>query len=177
MKRYLVFGLLVALMGGAVLWQFGGGGNAARFEAPDFVLNDLNGTSHSLAAYRGKVVFLNLWATWCPPCREEMPSMEKLHQKFAADGLVLLAVSEDEGPSQGVEAFTRSLGLTFPILLDPEGKLPGRYGVTGYPETFLIDRSGRIVQHIVGPEDWFSPEAQQQIATLLAQPATVGQPQ
>lgn len=176
MKRYVIFALLVALLAGAVLFQFGGGGGAARFEAPDFTLTDLSGASHTLSAYRGKVVFLNLWATWCPPCREEMPSMEKLHQRFASEGLVLLAVSEDEGPRDGIEIFVRSLGLTFPILLDPEGRLPGRFGVTGYPETFLIDRSGRIVQHIVGPADWFSPESQARIAELLAQPIVTAQP-
>lgn len=170
MKRFIVFATLVVALGGAVVLQFAGSGSSSRFEAPDFTLPDLRGQSHTLSAYRGKVVFLNLWATWCPPCRDEMPSMEKLHRRFADQGLVMLAVSQDEGPRAGVESFVRGLGLSFPILLDPEGRLPGRYGVTGYPETFLIDRNGRIVEHIVGPEDWFSEEAQQLIADMLAQP-------
>ncbi len=170
MKRFVVFATLVVALGGAVILQFAGGGGSSRFEAPDFSLPDLQGQSHTLSAYRGKVVFLNLWATWCPPCREEMPSMDRLYRRFADAGLVMLAVSQDEGSRAGVESFVRGLGLSFPVLLDPEGRLPGRYGVTGYPETFLIDRNGRIVEHIVGPEDWFSEEAQKLIADLLAQP-------
>ncbi len=96
--------------------------------------------------------------------------MNRLHERYARDGLVVLAVSEDEGPQADVAAFARGLGLRFPILLDPEGILPPRYGVTGYPETFLIDRSGRIVRHVVGPADWFSDGARAEIEALLRAP-------
>lgn len=96
--------------------------------------------------------------------------MERLHRTYGRRGLVILAVSEDEGDSAGVEAFAKSLDLTFPILLDPSGRLPGRYGVTGYPETFLIDRRGKIVDHTIGPADWFSPAFRARIERMLAEP-------
>ncbi len=167
MKRLLPLLLLVAALAAIVVVQLDGSGSRSGFQAPDFTLPDLGGTRHSLSAYRGKVVFLNIWATWCPPCREEMPSMNRLHRQYRDDGLVVLAVSEDEGATESVAAFARDLGLEFPILLDPAGELPPRYGVTGYPETFLIDKTGRIVRHIVGPADWFSASARSEIESLL----------
>lgn len=140
------------------------------FPAPDFRLPDLQGRPFRLADQRGKVVFLNLWATWCPPCRDEMPSMERLHRRLAGRDFVVVAVSEDDDEA-AVRAFANDLRLSFPVLLDREGKLPGRYGVTGYPETFLIDRQGEVVDHIIGPAEWDSPEAIEHILRLIeAQP-------
>jgi peroxiredoxin len=171
MRRLLPILLLGGALAVMVALQMQHSGSRAGFEAPGFSLPDLDGVTHDLASYRGKVVFLNVWATWCPPCREEMPSMNRLHERYAREGLVVLAVSQDEGPKEGVEAFARGLGLTFPILLDPEGVVPPRFGVTGYPETFLIDRAGRIVRHVVGPADWFSDGARAEIEALLRAPA------
>lgn len=170
MRRILPILLLGGTLAVIVAVQLSRTDSRSGFEAPDFALPDLDGRTHTLAEYRGKVVFLNIWATWCPPCREEMPSMNRLHERYAREGLVVLAVSEDEGPQADVEAFARGLGLRFPILLDPDGVLPPRYGVTGYPETFLIDRSGRIVRHVVGPADWFSDAARAEIEALLRAP-------
>jgi peroxiredoxin len=136
--------------------------------APDFAVTDLGGQAVRLSALRGKVVLLNLWTTWCAPCREEMPSMEKLWARLPRDGFVLLAVSQDEDGKRVVEPFVRQLGLSFPILLDPERQVGDRYGVWGYPETFLIDRNGYIVERIIGPRDWASPQSVAQIEALIA---------
>jgi peroxiredoxin len=143
---------------------------AAAYDAPDFSLPDLDGNTHTLSEYKGKVVFLNLWTTWCPPCRMEMPAMERLYRHLRHRDFVLLAVSADEGGRDAVAPFVEELGLTFPVLLDPEGKLSPRYGVTGYPETFVIDRDGKVVNHTVGPADWQSPEMVRYFEALLEKP-------
>jgi peroxiredoxin len=136
--------------------------------APDFSLTDLSGQAVRLSAYRGRVVLVNLWATWCPPCREEMPSMERLHQQMKDRGFVLLAVSEDEGGAQTVKSFVDQMKVTFPVLLDPQGEVGRKYGVWGFPESFLLDRDGRIVERVIGPRDWAAPAQIAQIETLLA---------
>jgi peroxiredoxin len=170
MKRWGVpFSLLLIALGAAFYYQQRQATGRAGFPAPDFSLRDLDGRVHRLSDFRGKVVFLNLWATWCPPCRMEMPSMERLHQRLRGKDFVLLAVSEDDAEAAAVQAFVQEMGLTFPILLDADGKLPPRYGVTGYPETFLIDRGGRVVNHTIGPEDWDSEAVYQFILQLLQQ--------
>lgn len=160
--------LAIALGFAAVYYQTRLGRLSAH-EAPDFALRDLAGREYRLADLRGKIVFLNVWATWCPPCREEMPSMEQLHRRLAGSDFVMLAVSEDAGGKKVVEPFVRELGVTFPVLLDPEGVVPRRYGVTGYPETFIIDREGRIIQHLRGPENWASDRVLDYFTRLLAQ--------
>jgi peroxiredoxin len=140
--------------------------------APDFSVPDLAGQTVRLSALRGKVVLLNLWTTWCPPCRDEMPSMERLHQQLRGRDFQLLAVSQDEDGRRVVEPFVRDMKLSFPVLVDPEHQVGERYGVWGYPETFLIDREGRIVERVIGPRDWSSPESVAQIERLLAAPVT-----
>jgi peroxiredoxin len=127
--------------------------------APEFSLADLDGRAVRLANYKGRVVFLNVWATWCPPCREEMPAMEALYEKLRGPDFEMLAVSADEGGKAVVEPFVRNGKLTFPVLLDPDGQIGMRYGVTGFPETFVIDRNGRVVSHTLGPREWSSPES------------------
>lgn len=136
--------------------------------APDFAVPDLAGQAVRLSALRGKVVVLNLWTTWCPPCREEMPSMERLYQKLGPQGLVLLAVSQDDGGQAVVEPFVKGMGLTFPVLVDPEHQVGSAYGVWGYPETFIIDREGRIAERVIGPRTWDSPTQIEALERLLA---------
>jgi peroxiredoxin len=138
--------------------------------APDFAVPDLDGQAVRLSAYRGRVVLVNLWATWCPPCREEMPSMERLHQRLKDKGFVLLAVSEDEGGAAGVRAFVEQMKVTFPVLLDPDGEVGRKYEVWGFPESFLLDRGGRVVERVIGPRDWSSPQQIARIEALLAAP-------
>jgi len=140
------------------------------YEAPDFSLPDLNGKTHTLSEYKGKVIFLNLWTTWCPPCRMEMPAMERLYRRLRDRDFVMLAVSADEAGKEAVAPFVEELGLTFPILLDPEGRLSPRYGVTGYPETFVINREGKVVEHMIGPADWQSEEMVGFFESLLDEP-------
>jgi len=138
--------------------------------APDFAVPDLSGQAVRLSGLRGQVVLLNLWTTWCPPCREEMPSMERLYQRLRDRGFVLLAVSQDEGGKAAVAPFVRDLGLTFPVLVDPEHQVGDRYQVWGYPESFIIDREGRVVERVIGPRDWTSPEQVAAFERLLETP-------
>ena len=127
--------------------------------APDFTLPDLDGNRVSLSDYEGKVVLLNIWATWCPPCVEEMPSMEKLHQELKNESFEILAVSIDSTETQVVTAFMEKHKLSFHALTDPKGTTKNLYQTTGVPESLIIDKSGRIVEKIIGPRDWASPEA------------------
>jgi cytochrome c biogenesis protein CcmG/thiol:disulfide interchange protein DsbE len=142
--------------------------------APDFAAPDLAGQAVRLSGQRGKVVLVNLWATWCPPCREEMPSMERLHQELKDRGFVLLAVSQDETGAEAVKAFVDQMKVTFPVLLDPQGDVGKKFGVWGYPESFLVDREGRIVERVIGPRDWASPTQIARIEALLAAPTIDG---
>jgi peroxiredoxin len=136
--------------------------------APDFALTDLSGQAVRLSAYRGRVVLVNLWATWCPPCRDEMPSMERLHQTLKDRGFVLLAVSQDDGGAAVVKPFVEQMKVTFSVLVDPDGEVGRKYGVWGYPESFLVDREGRIVERVIGPRDWASAVQVARIEALLA---------
>ncbi len=137
--------------------------------APDFAAPDLAGQAVRLSALRGQVVLVNLWTTWCPPCREEMPSMERLWEQLRGRDFKLLAVSQDEDGRRVVEPFVQEMRLSFPVLLDPEHQVGDRYGVWGYPETFVIDRSGRIVERVIGPRDWASPASIAALERLLAE--------
>lgn len=100
--------------------------------------------------------------------------MELLHRRLQGRGFIMLAVSEDDGERSAVRAFVDEMKLTFPVLLDPEGTLPPRYGVTGYPETFVIDRNGHVVEHFIGPEDWATEEAFRFFSGLLDEAAAAG---
>jgi len=144
----------------------------ARHDAPEFVSENLHGGSTALADYRGKLVLLNFWATWCMPCREEMPGMESLWQKYKDQGLIVLAISNDEGSKKRVETFFKMFDLSFPVLLDPDSKVSDLYKVSSMPTSFLIDGNGKIISRIVGTEEWFSPEAIQLVENLLSQSMT-----
>jgi peroxiredoxin len=136
--------------------------------AADFSLESLNGRKVSLSNLRGKVVFLNIWATWCPPCREEMPSMETLYDEFKNNkDFVMLAVSQDTESAGKVATFVRKNGYHFTILLDPDNKVGEAYDVSGVPETFIIDRKGRIVAHHMGAFDWSRPDVKEALQELL----------
>jgi cytochrome c biogenesis protein CcmG/thiol:disulfide interchange protein DsbE len=139
-------------------------------DAPAFQASTLVGAKRTktLADYKGKVVLLNVWATWCGPCKEEMPSIEKLHREFAPQGLAVAAVSvDDAGTEDRVRAFAKALGVTFEILHDPSGTTLRNYQVTGYPETFVIARDGTIRKKIIGAADWSSEANRALIRELL----------
>ncbi len=125
---------------------------------PNFTFPDINGKEVSLSDHRGKVVLVNVWATWCPPCRQEMPSMQSLYEKFKGENFEILAVSIDSEGREAVAPFMRKMNLTFPALLDPGETIRSLYGITGVPESFIIDKQGILVEKIIGPINWATPE-------------------
>jgi len=135
--------------------------------APNFKLRDLNGQPVSLSEYRGAVVFINFWATWCGPCRVEMPAMESLYRLFDRHDFEILAVSTDAQGVSVTKPFKKEMGLSFPILHDSDYRVGLAYGARTLPMTFLIDRRGIIVHKIFGARDWQSPEAKELIQTVL----------
>lgn len=143
--------------------------------APDFRLAVLPADDQSappeprsLSELRGRVVFVNFWATWCPPCRDEAPSLDRLHRTLGPRGLEVLAVSIDEpGATETVAEFGRELGLGIPILLDPERDAYRRYQATGVPETFIVGPEGLLVERVVGPRDWDHPRYAALVGRLL----------
>ena len=132
----------------------------------DFTLPLLNGGNAVLSSYRGKVVILNFWATWCPPCRAEMPSMETLYQRLKSQGLEILAVDLREDKAT-VQQFIRNNRFTFPVPLDEDGKVGSRYGISAIPTSFIINREGKIVSKIVGSISWDNPKVITAFETLL----------
>lgn len=147
-------------------------------EAPDFVATNVQGQEVHLSDFRGRVVLVNIWATWCAPCRNEMPSMETLYKDLKDTDFEILAVSidakagstDDFGrPGGDLEAFAKELGLTFPILHDPSGAIERIYQTTGVPETFLIGRDGLIYKKVAGGTDWAAPVNQELVRRLLSE--------
>jgi len=124
--------------------------------APDFTLPSLDGEQVKLSDFRGKVVLLNFWAPWCPPCRAEIPSLEQLYEKYRGRDFVLLAVAEDE--ERNVRNFVQKSGMSFPVLVDSNGKVYNSYRCRGVPTTLLIDREGVIVGRYLGMRDWTGQE-------------------
>jgi cytochrome c biogenesis protein CcmG/thiol:disulfide interchange protein DsbE len=141
--------------------------------APDFVAREVTGTNavKTLADYRGKVIVLNLWATWCAPCVEEMPTFERLKSLVPDTNLKIVAVSiDDYAGMDSVRAFAKNLKLTFDVLLDSLHRIDKAYLTTGYPETFVIARDGTIRKKWIGPADWASDANIALIRELLNQP-------
>lgn len=138
--------------------------------APSTVFHSLAGDPVSLADFRGKVVLVNFWATWCAPCVREMPSLERLHQALAGHGLAVLAVSNDRGGAAVVNPFLARLDLQhLPVFLDPEGALAQAFALKGLPTTFVIGRDGRVLAGRIGPAEWDSPESLQFLRHYLRQ--------
>jgi len=136
--------------------------------APDFSLTDMDGATHRLSDYRGKVVLVNFWATWCPPCRKEMPSMERLYQRFRERPFMVLAINQWETVDH-VFSYTGDLNVfpTFPILFDSESRVSADFGVRGLPTSFIVDAGGHIVYKAVGGREFDHPEVVQLIGELL----------
>jgi peroxiredoxin len=136
-------------------------------EAPDFHLRDLQGRTISLSQFRGKVVLLNFWATWCGPCRIEMPAMEQLYRALSRKDFEILAVSTDPQGAAVTRPFQRDMGLTFPIVHDPDMRTGLMYGARTLPLSFMVDRQGVIRKKIFGARDWDSSEARELIRMLM----------
>lgn len=172
----LVGGFLVVVA--AVLYGatrlFGEGAVVAGSRAPDFHAVTLDSTPRpvSLDQYRGQVVLLNIWATYCVPCRVEMPSIENLQQTMANRGLHIVAVSiDDPTKTQAIRNFVKHYGLTFQVLHDPDGRIAKTYQTTGVPETFVIGRDGVIRKKIIGATLWNTDANRALVSTLLDEPA------
>lgn len=147
--------------------------NAMRIErptgnlfSPDFSLPDLDRRMVRLRDFQGKIVFLNFWATWCPPCRQEMPSMERLYQDFKDKGLVMLAVNIRESPEK-VRSFMQDFRLSFTALLDSKGKVSELYGVFAIPTTYIIGGRGEVIGRAIGMRNWASEEAKSQFRDVI----------
>ena len=131
-------------------------------------LSDLNGKSVSLSEFKGKILFVNFWATWCPPCREEMPSMENLHARLKQKDFVMVAVDLME-PASKVEAFFQDFKLTFMPLLDSNGEVGSLFGIRSIPTTLILDKNGMIIGIAVGPRDWASKKSITLFESLIDQ--------
>ncbi|TLY33786.1 MAG: redoxin domain-containing protein [Nitrospirae bacterium] len=143
--------------------------------APNFSLPDLQGKTQRLTDYRGKVVFLNFWATWCKPCKEEMPSMQVLWDNLKNQDFMMLAVSMDRvTTTKDIPSFVETLKLSFPILTDSWGQTDKRYKLMGVPETYIIDQNGVLREKVIGPRDWTRRESIETIVRMLQkQPKSV----
>jgi peroxiredoxin len=136
--------------------------------APEFALNDINGKKVSLSEYKGKVVLLNFWATFCGPCKAEMPSLNNLFLALKNDGLIVLAISTDDS-EKPIQSFITKKAITFPVLIDKNQEVYfDKYGVRSIPTSFIIDRDGVIVTRILGERPWDAPEMKEQMRTLLS---------
>jgi len=143
----------------------------AMSNAPDFNLLDTSGSPVSLGGYRGKLVLLNFWATWCGPCREEMPSMENLSRNFGGQGMAVLAINQRENAAQ-VNRFMKTNGLNFTTPLDTTGRVAGYYRVYGIPVSYLVDRNGQAVGMKSGPMDWSTGAVVELFRKLIGDPST-----
>jgi cytochrome c biogenesis protein CcmG/thiol:disulfide interchange protein DsbE len=137
--------------------------------APDFVLQDAEGKTWKLSSLQGKVVFVNFWATWCKPCRDEMPSMEALNKAMAGQPFQMLSIVFNDDLDMA-NSFARRLGATFPVLANPSPELSEAYMITGVPETFLIDTKGILRHKFIGPYNWDTWEMRNVVQQLFDTP-------
>src|SRR6266480_2964532 len=173
-QQWAVVGVVVAILATGLaagvklfaddLFPIGVGSSAPSFKAKDLA----SGATRTLADYRGKVVLLNVWATWCEPCKVEMPSMEELYRAYGPRGVHVVAVSIDNTASEdSIRAFAKGLGLSFEILHDPTHEIERAYQTTGYPESFVIDGRGTIRKKWISATDWNSPANRALLDELL----------
>ncbi|MBW2519461.1 MAG: TlpA family protein disulfide reductase [Deltaproteobacteria bacterium] len=167
MNRLFLIIILVVLIVGSLYISFAGSSRptdppvrAASLgePAPDFALQDTMGQRYRLSDLRGKVVMVNFWATWCPPCRAEMPSMEKLYETLKDDNFVMLAINIEENGRQTVPQYLQKSPHSFPVLYDDQGVVQKLYGVFKFPESFVIRKDGIIDDKVIGAIDWAHPE-------------------
>ncbi len=177
-QQWIIVGIVVAVLGGGLfvgvtlfadeLFPVGVGSTAPAFTAKDVH----SGATRTLADYRGQVVLLNVWATWCEPCKVEMPSMEELYKSYGPRGVHIVAVSIDDVVSEdSIRAYAKQLGLTFEILHDPTHAIERAYQTTGYPESFVIDRGGVIRKKWISAMDWNAAASRALFDELLGAPA------
>ena len=172
-KRYFFIAGILIVLAGFVAFSMStrpieGGKKMIEKSQPaiDFNLKNLEGDDITLSSFQGKVVFLNFWATWCPPCRGEMPSIQKLHEKMQDRDFIILAVSIGE-KENAVKNFIEKNNYTFPVLLDPDNQAAQDYDISGIPTTLLVDKEGKVVFRETGSRNWASTEIIEQIEELL----------
>ena len=136
--------------------------------APEFTFNDQSGKELSLSQLRGKVVLVNFWATWCPPCLDEMPSMQQLQRRMANKPFEMLALSVDNS-WEPVNRFMKDNGFTLPVYADFDKRISTLYGTLMWPETYIVDKKGKIAYKVVGPKDWTSSEVLKFLDVLVAE--------
>ncbi len=159
--------MMAGLSSGADLWAADVGPDEGHL-APDFTLKTLEGNTVRLSDFRGKkVVLINFWATWCPPCRLEMPTMQQIYSEYKDRGFEILAVNIESDAEQAISDFVKELRLTFPILLDPDMKVTRKFRVIGLPVSVLIDRQGIVRSKEIGYHDWTTKASRKQVETLL----------
>lgn len=168
--RLSVLHIIIALLGAVALfaaqpspWEIEG---LIGKKAPDFALKDINNKPFNLSSLRGKVVILNFWATWCPPCRAEMPSLNNLYREFRNKGLEVVAISTDRYSSI-IKDYISKNPIDFTVLIDTDNKVSRQFKVFSIPTTFLIDRNGIIIERYLGEENWASPEIKKKIKEAL----------
>ena len=179
-RQWTIVAAVVAALGALVALGWTARGRFLPVEvgsaSPEVRATDMRGAPVQLSSLRGQVVLLNIWATWCGPCRQEMPSMERLYRALRPEGLHIVAVSIDASPGSvdaegrmggDVAGFAREYGLTFDIWQDPAGGVRRDYRTTGVPESFLVDRGGRIVKKVIGATEWDDPATVELIRRLL----------
>ncbi|HTP04731.1 MAG TPA: TlpA disulfide reductase family protein [Nitrospirota bacterium] len=172
-KKKVAVVILIAAIGLFLLFLFakeGSRGTKIIHEgdrAPEFRLQALDGSTVSLADFRGKVVMVHFWATWCPPCVEEMPMLEQLYRSLGSTDFKILAVSVDEGGAGAVAEFMQRNGLSLPALLDPGKSVAGLYGTFKFPETYILDRRGVVKYKAIGPRNWTAPANMSAIRELI----------
>jgi peroxiredoxin len=171
-KKYAVFGVLAVLVVlFALVLMAKNGKKSGPIEqgdrAPDFRLTATDGKTVSLSDFKGKVALVHFWATWCPPCVEEIPTIAALAPYLREHGIELLAVSVDEGGADAVTAFLRERGLSVPVLMDPDRMTASSYGTFMFPETYVVGRDGKVKRKVIGPIDWRDPA----VKTMLEEAA------
>lgn len=159
--RYFILIALLVFIGGGVYNYFNHPSTTAVVAgelAPDFQLEDTNGNKVTLSALRGKVVMVNFWATWCPPCKEEMPSMARLNKLMSDEDFVMLAINVEKDGRAVVSDFLKKNPHDFTVLYDDRGTVQQQYGVYKFPESFIIRKDGIVDQKVIGVIDWSSPQ-------------------
>ena len=173
MKKAALIGIIAVLAAIGVLFFYGqNSGKRVKIiregdQAPEFRLSALDGKEISLSSHRGKVVMVHFWATWCPPCVEELPTLERLYSAYYGKDLEILAVSVDEGGAGAVAQFMERNRFALPVLLNPDQSVARQYGTFKFPETYLLDRDGIVRKKVIGAADWMSPTAQEIIQAMV----------
>lgn len=167
MKKLFAFIALLCLT--LLLAGCGPGPQVAQIgsPAPDFTVVDLKGKEWNLADLKGRVVFLHFWATWCPSCRDELPAIQRLHALLPEEQFTTLTVLYNDDPGLA-KSMAGQIGATFPVAVDPNGKAAQAYGLTGVPETYIIDKQGVLREKFVGAVHWDSPGALQMLSQYLS---------